>query len=535
MAAEITLTNGHPDGCSGFISGEIVPGDAEKAQAAFPGKSIHPITGELAYLAYDNRLPEGEVVLESPILCLDSPGGSFLEGLKLARYFRDTGIATHVTASSTCESACALAFLGGTHLNYETYEGGLVSDRARSLDASAVLGFHQPGLGLSERQFNQAYVKAAFSEAINATALVVSRVDELRISVEFALKFLAVPPDEMLHIDSPDLVDQLGVKIKNINRFSGSLITNEKVEEICASRSSDFKIDPRLGGKIGAHLIGFKYYVMSGFEISHNNFSESYILLAWRSGEGGYFGPVCHVQFLEDKQKFENSLLTVTMFEEVFYDRSDPFNDTEPSRAKIADFVRTRSVKERVDLSPVLLASNSRKLSDLSSNPVARPAPASRAPSRIQTVDPTPAPTSAPVRAPAALSTRQPNASDVPTGAPAKTKPLATPDDETLLKLDRNARREIQRRLTLLGFDTKGVDGSFGPNSRAAIQIWQQERDFPVSGYLDDAQLVRLTVDSDDLYEKWKAEEAKKPQKRRVKVCQRGPLGLLINCRIEWR
>ena len=112
---------------------------------------------------------------------------------------------------------------------------------------------------------------------------------------------------------------------------------------------------------------------------------------------------------------------------------------------------------------------------------------------------------------------------------------LATEDDEALLNLSRDDRREIQRRLTLLGFDTKGADGAFGPNTRAAIMKWQGERNFPPSGYLKAAQRVLLFSDSQESYEAWQEEEAKKPKKRRVRVCQRGPLGLLINCRMEWR
>ena len=43
------------------------------------------------------------------------------------------------------------------------------------------------------------------------------------------------------------------------------------------------------------------------------------------------------------------------------------------------------------------------------------------------------------------------------------------------LNLTRNERRAIQRNLTLLEFDTRGIDGIFGPRSRGAIRNWQQE------------------------------------------------------------
>lgn len=45
----------------------------------------------------------------------------------------------------------------------------------------------------------------------------------------------------------------------------------------------------------------------------------------------------------------------------------------------------------------------------------------------------------------------------------------STEQAESALGLRREDRRQVQRRLTLLGFDTRGVDGLFGPGSRRAI------------------------------------------------------------------
>ncbi len=63
---------------------------------------------------------------------------------------------------------------------------------------------------------------------------------------------------------------------------------------------------------------------------------------------------------------------------------------------------------------------------------------------------------------------------------------------ETDLNLTREARRGIQRDLALLGFDPRGIDGLFGPGSRAAISAWQREQGLEESGYLNGNQLVRL-------------------------------------------
>ncbi|MEX0923278.1 MAG: caspase family protein [Rhodovibrionaceae bacterium] len=55
---------------------------------------------------------------------------------------------------------------------------------------------------------------------------------------------------------------------------------------------------------------------------------------------------------------------------------------------------------------------------------------------------------------------------------------------ELALNLNRNDRRELQAALTALGFDTNGVDGFFGPGTRAAIQGYQGAKGAERTGYL---------------------------------------------------
>lgn len=63
---------------------------------------------------------------------------------------------------------------------------------------------------------------------------------------------------------------------------------------------------------------------------------------------------------------------------------------------------------------------------------------------------------------------------------------------ETALALTSEERREIQRALSLLGYDPRGIDGVFGPGSRRAIARWQTAEVYAPSGYLDRAQIKRL-------------------------------------------
>ena len=68
----------------------------------------------------------------------------------------------------------------------------------------------------------------------------------------------------------------------------------------------------------------------------------------------------------------------------------------------------------------------------------------------------------------------------------------AAREGEAALKLNREARREIQRNLSLLGFDPRGIDGLFGRGTRAAMTGWQRANGLTPSGYLDKDTLARL-------------------------------------------
>ena len=90
---------------------------------------------------------------------------------------------------------------------------------------------------------------------------------------------------------------------------------------------------------------------------------------------------------------------------------------------------------------------------------------------------------------------------------------------EEQLALDRNQRRDVQRRLNSLGFDIK-ASGKFDDNTRAVITRWQAARGYPKSGYLNALQhkalqseilatrVASVASDSDD-------ESSSRPARRR--------------------
>jgi hypothetical protein len=79
-----------------------------------------------------------------------------------------------------------------------------------------------------------------------------------------------------------------------------------------------------------------------------------------------------------------------------------------------------------------------------------------------------------------------------------------SPESEDAI-LDREARHELQGRLSSLGYDTLGTDGVLGERSRDAIASWQQDNGAPVTGYLSEDQVNAIFVASAATYATWLA------------------------------
>ena len=71
----------------------------------------------------------------------------------------------------------------------------------------------------------------------------------------------------------------------------------------------------------------------------------------------------------------------------------------------------------------------------------------------------------------------------------------ATQETEDRIGLDKGKRRDLQRRLTRLGFDTK-VHGRFDPPTRVVITRWQSARGYPNTGFLNTPQHKALRTES---------------------------------------
>lgn len=215
QAARIQLLDAHPEGCTARLTGQIVKGDAARLREILRGPD-----GAERYVSG----------MRGITLCFDSPGGSFLEGLHIARDLRTAGIASHVAAGETCLSACALAFLGGSRLSFED---AITHEFRRSLHATARLGFHAPKLDIPAGSFTEGEVDRAFRLALRASAMIFTRLEELGISRAFALAFFDVPEGTFYEIDTPERVDEADVAVTGLAPLPLS-IPPERQADLCA-------------------------------------------------------------------------------------------------------------------------------------------------------------------------------------------------------------------------------------------------------------------------------------------------------------
>jgi peptidoglycan hydrolase-like protein with peptidoglycan-binding domain len=71
----------------------------------------------------------------------------------------------------------------------------------------------------------------------------------------------------------------------------------------------------------------------------------------------------------------------------------------------------------------------------------------------------------------------------------------ATQETEDRIGLDKAKRRDVQRWLTGLGFDTK-INGRFDASTRAVITRWQGARGYPKTGFLNTLQHEALAAET---------------------------------------
>lgn len=175
------------ENCRIEIEGEITQGDAAR---------LKTLSGHL--LVHD-----GESTSES-VLCLDSPGGSVIEGLEMARFILESGVSTYIKDEAHCLSICAIMFMMGN------YQGGEVAGLSRSMHYRAQLGFHRPYLEADEaRSYTSNDIESVYRLGLETVfdILTLANIREpwgtaRMIEPELMAKITGTPGSEMFYVTS---------------------------------------------------------------------------------------------------------------------------------------------------------------------------------------------------------------------------------------------------------------------------------------------------------------------------------------------
>ena len=137
-------------------------------------------------------------------VCFDSPGGSYLEGLEIAKVnYASTG----VDEGDRCESACFLAFMSGNTDRMEDRPS--LADRV--MHPRAKVGLHAPSLNVDSGSFSSDELNKAYQIALQTIAELLKLREEKNnyaLKGEFVFRdslleeMLRVPPQQMKYIQT---------------------------------------------------------------------------------------------------------------------------------------------------------------------------------------------------------------------------------------------------------------------------------------------------------------------------------------------
>jgi len=187
-----------PIECNVILDGIIQVGDVERLMAAVDAQRERDLSNV-------------------PRLCLNSPGGDYREGLRVARYLMEKSIGTAIAEGGECYSACAIIFMGGTF----PWKGEL----NRYLHVRGILGFHAPYIpgaaGEGKVLVEADQVRLAFSEGIRSMSefmrLGVGN-DVKRITPELMAEMMAQGPDAFYTVDTVGKAIRFRIHLYGIDR-----------------------------------------------------------------------------------------------------------------------------------------------------------------------------------------------------------------------------------------------------------------------------------------------------------------------------
>ncbi|AAV94521.1 hypothetical protein KQ247_14895 [Ruegeria pomeroyi] len=264
QSGKFSLSNNGKVGCTIEFNGEIELGETDRMMAFF--KSLaddNPFDASFfngAGFSNPSRYSEmkteygfeffwedGELTLlnQSGLsICLNSSGGSFSEAVQMYDAIKGLGLGTVVPERARCLSACAVVFLGGRMKHWTTMGGNLVTQKRRSLHATAELGVHAPSIEFELDELDEALppevlselITSSYSAAVNENAQLISRLSDNELPI--LRRILATSPETMYLFNTVERTLEVEMEILGI-RVPKSVVANH-VKSSCENAALAF-------------------------------------------------------------------------------------------------------------------------------------------------------------------------------------------------------------------------------------------------------------------------------------------------------
>lgn len=162
-------------------------------------------------------------------VCLDSPGGSFSQALRLYEVIRRSIAVTYVERGAQCNSACAVAFLAG---RTPIGQGNTQFYGARILSSGGQVGFHAPFTSFrKDESFTGEQGNQIFSLAVEALAAangirLTSLADGPVMNAFLYNGFISTPPSELFKIETTSDAIFSGIEVRGLPFIE---TTNEEI------------------------------------------------------------------------------------------------------------------------------------------------------------------------------------------------------------------------------------------------------------------------------------------------------------------
>jgi hypothetical protein len=186
-AAEIIATSG---ACDLLIRGEIEQGDTDRLGQAYE-KTLNDKSRDFV------RRVMGEAERDFS-LCLNSPGGSYDEAIRLSQWLIEKkGVNTVVDRNAECYSACALVFMFGGH-----NDGDRLERPSRRMHVTAKIGFHSPYINPAVDAQQVQLSARAYRAGIQAIGRLLEVDSDDRFPKSLLIEALKRAPEEFLFVDT---------------------------------------------------------------------------------------------------------------------------------------------------------------------------------------------------------------------------------------------------------------------------------------------------------------------------------------------